>query len=87
MDQRTSRASFQVHVDLEPPVGSRVIRIEPGDQRDLHEVVVPARPGRDAVTLGEAIGARVDELFEEPESAVSPSPESSSVDAAKPAQE
>lgn len=50
------RADLSVHVSLEPPASERVIHLGDGDEVDLDEVVRPARPGRQAMTLGEAIG-------------------------------
>ena len=55
-----SRVTMAVHVTLAPPVDERVIRIEPGTVVDFDEIVRPARPGRDAFTLGQAVAHRLD---------------------------
>lgn len=53
---RRCRAHLTVHVTLEPPTGERVVHLREGDDVDLDEVVRPARPGREPLTLAEAIG-------------------------------
>lgn len=54
------RAYLNVHVTLEPPTSERVIQLREGDEVDVDEIVRPARPGRDAMTLAQAIGGRAD---------------------------
>lgn len=57
-----SRVYMECHVALEPPAGERNIVITVGSDHDLDAIVRPARPGRPALTLRDALGDHVQHL-------------------------
>jgi hypothetical protein len=62
MDKHRSLADLQVHVTIPGPIVERTIYIDRDAVVDFDEVVRPARPGREALTLRDALSAHVDKF-------------------------